>query len=73
MDFPTFLEIPKKTVQNMFSGYYDTTFVISYAGYSKRIYYYERAEIAYGPEKIVLMPRTWSVRIFVKISAYLVA
>ena len=38
-----------------------------------RIYDYIWVEIAYGLEKIVLMPRTWSVRIFAKKTACLVA
>ena len=37
------------------------------------IYDYRWVEIAYGLEKIVLMPRTWSVRIFAKKTACLVA
>ena len=38
-----------------------------------RIYDYIWVEIAYGLEKIVLMPRTWSVRIFAKKTPCLVA
>ena len=36
-------------------------------------YDYKWVEIAYGLEKIVLMPRSWSVRIFVKKTACIVA
>ena len=38
-----------------------------------RIYDYKRVKIAYGLEKIVLMARTWSVRIFAKKTACFVA
>ena len=38
-----------------------------------KIYDYIWVEIAYGLEKIVLMPRTWSVRIFAQKTPCLVA